>query len=112
MLKMVGHASQDRIERMMYLTMEIGIGETLISVVSQGRRTDLTENGIVLVYADDGESILTAYLASVDRAYAMYNQRYNGKFPVPKKVMRHINSVNTKHARVIKELNLYYGYCE
>lgn len=110
MLKMVQHASRDRLERMMYLVMEVGIGKTLITITDRGRRNDLTENGVVLVYADDGESILTAYLASVDRAYAMYSQRYNSQFPVPKAVMRHIDSVNRKHCQTIKELNLYYNY--
>lgn len=111
MYKLHGHASQDRIERLMYLTMEIGIGQTLLSVMDRGRRTDLTENGVVLVFTQEGE-VLTAYLASADRAYAMYCQRYGDKFPVPNRIIHHIHNVNTKHHKVIEELNLYYGYKE
>lgn len=111
MYRLHGHASQDRIERLMYLVMEIGIGETLISVESRGKRTDLTENGVVLVFTDEGE-VLTAYLASTDRAYAMYCQKYGEHFPVPRKVLNHIESVNYKHRKTIHELNLYYGYRE
>lgn len=111
MLKLAPHASQDRIERLMYLVMEVGIGKTLISVESRGKRTDLTENGVVLVFTNEGE-VLTAYLASTDRAYAMYCQRYGNQFPVPRSVIHHIGSVNYKHRRAIHELNLYYGYKE
>lgn len=111
MLKLAPHASQDRIERLVYLVMEVGIGETLISVESRGKRTDLTENGVVLVFTDEGE-VLTAYLASTDRAYAMYCQRYGENFPVPRKVLNHIESMNYKHRQAIHELNLYYGYKE
>lgn len=110
MLKLHGHASHERIERMVYLATEVGIGETLLSVMDRGRRTDLTEHGVVLIFSDDGESILTAYLASVDRTYAMYRNRYGDNFNPPAARINHIEKVNRKHAKTIHQLNLYYGY--
>lgn len=110
MLKMHSHASHDRIERMVYLATEIGIGETLCTVMDRGRRNDLTEHGVIIVYSDDGESVLTAYLASVDRAYAMCQNCFGENFTAPNAWFNHIDKVNRKHAKVIRQLNLYYGY--
>ena len=112
MLKMHGHASHERIERMVYLATEIGIGKTLCTVMDRGRRNDLTEHGVVVVYTDDGQSVLTAYLASVDRAYAMCQNCFGDHFNAPASWFNHIGKVNSKHAKIIRQLNLYYGYID
>lgn len=109
MLKMSTHASQERLERMVYLATEIGIGETLVTIIDRGRRTILTEHGIVLVF-DSSEAILTAYLASVDRAVAMMLQSKGEKYHIPSAIINHIEKINRKHAKALDYLNKVCGY--
>lgn len=111
MLKMSAHAQRDRIERLVYLMTEIGIGEVLLTLNHEGRKIELTEHGIIIIYTRRGE-VLTAYLASTDRAYAMYRARYGDTFIPPEHRLRHIQRVNDKHCATINAINLFYGYKE
>lgn len=113
MLKMSRHASQDRIERFVYIVTEIGIGEPLVTVMHEGRPITLTDNGIVIVFSDNTRTeVLTAYLASNDRVIAIWNEAkeqlhytFNRSY-----YFRKIEQINKVHRKAIDKLNLFYGY--
>lgn len=99
---------------MVYLVMEVGVGKTLATITDRGRTADLTENGVVLVYTDETKSeVLTAYLASVDRAHAIYHEalRQNG-FTFVRTYLDHIDKVNATHCKRLNAINKKFGYHE
>lgn len=112
MLKLAPHASQERLERIAFLVAEVGVGKTLITINDRGRLTSLTENGVILVYTDDTMTeVLTAYLASKERAVAMWYEsfRQNG-YSFNSQSLEHIEFVNYKYRKMVNKINAHH--CE
>jgi hypothetical protein len=97
---------------MMYLVMEVGIGKTLTTIMDKGRPTDLTEHGVVLVYTNNSKSeVLTAYLATVDRASAMWHQSIEEHgCTFPRTYIDHIERINMVHRKKVMDIDRQHGY--
>lgn len=106
--KMSEHASQERIERMMYLVMEIGLGDEVCSVESRNDCTEvLTSTGLILVLGNEN-LLVTAYIANMDRATRIWRAA-NGNIEMPQTLYRQIVRNKTKYEKV-QEINNQFGY--
>ena len=110
MIKMSEHASVDRIERLAYIATEIGIGEPILSYEEEESRTiSLTDTGIVIVQDTYTKVLITAYMASIDRACAMWN-RVHGTMRLPNPLYNQIIRNKIVHCQAVDEINKSYGY--
>lgn len=77
MYRMSKHATQERIDRIFYIVTEVGLGEEL-SIVRRfdGAREVLTTTGVVLILSDE-DILITAFVASMDKAYALWKNGRN-----------------------------------
>lgn len=110
MIKMSEHASVDRIERLAYIATEIGIGEPVLSYEEEEYRTiSLTDTGIVIIQDSYTKVLITAYVASIDRAYAMWHQ-VHGETQMPNSLYHQIVRNRNTHRPAVNEINKSYGY--
>ena len=110
MIKMSEHASVDRIERLAYIATEIGIGEPVLSYEEEEYRTiSLTDTGIVIIQDSYTKVLITAYVASIDRAYAMWHQ-VHGETQMPNSLYNQIVRNRNTHRPAVNEINKSYGY--
>lgn len=93
-MKMTRHAIVDRIDRLMYIAQTIGFGEIIAEDLHNGGRECLTDSGVILVKAVNEERLITAWIADLERASAIY--RGAGKGNLPRAVVNKIKN-NSKH---------------
>jgi hypothetical protein len=112
MIKMSPHASADRLDRMMYIVTEIGVGEPALSYVEveYRRKITLTDTGVVLVQDERTEMLITAYVASIDRATAMWTRVYGDHARLPQYLYNKVVRNRKTHVREVNEINKTYGY--
>lgn len=112
MIKMSPHASAERMERMMYIVTEIGIGEPAVSYVEADthRKITLTDTGVVLVQDDYTELLITAYVASMDRATAMWMRVHGDNKRMPNYLYAKVLRNKKTHRVEVNEINKNYGY--
>lgn len=108
MYKISKHASQDRIERLMYINMEIGIGEELCSTPSRDNTIEvLTTTGVLLVL-DNDRKVITAYMASMDRATRVWRSAH-GNIRMPNDFYELLLRNRAKY-RKVQEIDETFGY--
>lgn len=94
MYKLTKHASKDRIDRLIFIVENIGIGEIVCSAKQEkGNATvAITDTGVLLVLAQDGNTIITAWIASIADATHIW-RKANGECNMPQwlyeKIVRH-----------------------
>lgn len=70
------HASKERLERLLYITLEVGIGEEVARVPTERETVEvLTDTGVLLVIGKD-DLVVTAYIASLDKIFAIWQNAY------------------------------------
>ena len=111
MYKLSYHAQVERAERIVYLMTEIGLGEELLTIVDEGKRVRMFDTGVVLVLSLDEDVVVTGYLASMEKAVAMWCRCYNTD-TIPQHILRPIIKANFKHATAINAINAIYKKME
>ena len=111
MYKLSYHAQVERAERIVYLMTEIGLGEELLTIVDNGKRVRMFDTGVVLVLSLDEDVVVTGYLASMEKAIAMWCRCYNTD-AIPQHILRPIIKANFKHAIAINAINAIYKKME
>lgn len=110
MYRMTKHASQERIERMMFLVTEVGLGNEMCSVRSErGCREVLTTTGVVLVLGDDN-ILITAYLANMDRVTYIWRNSIGAR-KMPNWFYEQIKA-NRKAYAQMAQIDDLFGYHE
>ena len=111
MIKMSEHATNDRIERLAYIATEIGIGEPVVSYLDETtyRLAILTDTGVVVIKDSYTEELVTAYVASLDRACAMWH-RVHGTTQMPNSLYNQVIRNRNTHRQEVNEINKSYGY--
>jgi hypothetical protein len=99
-MKMTRHAIVDRIDRLMYIAQTIGFGEIIAEEIHNGGRECLTDSGVILVKAIDEERLITAWIADLDRALAIYRGAGKGN-TLPRTIANKIKN-NSKHRHQCK----------
>lgn len=70
------HASKERLERFLYITLEVGIGEEVARVPTERETVEvLTDTGVLLVIGRDN-LVVTAYVASLNKIFAVWQNAY------------------------------------
>lgn len=84
MMTMTYHARVERQARIQYIMENIGIGETVATKEKprEGKKELLTDTGIILVTNTAETILITMFIASIDKAYALYIN--DKKEPLPR----------------------------
>lgn len=110
LFKLSEHASREREERLMYILLNVGIGERIICRTA-GQKADrqeaLTDSGIVLILNND-DKVITAYIATIDKATAIWRTAYGNKHMTEKLYEQIMN--NKKHYKEAVKIDNLYGY--
>lgn len=72
---MSAHASVERLNRLEYIIDTIGLGEPCIhapSLATPSRIEVVTTTGVVIVQASDSNTVITAFIGSIDKITAIY----------------------------------------
>lgn len=112
MYKLSTHASVERLERLYYLNMEIGIGNEVCSIPGSriGRKEVLTDTGIILILGDN-DIVITAYIATINKAVAIWRIAYGDNAIIPRSLYKRIIS-NKKRYKTAVETDDLFGYHE
>ena len=111
MYKLSYHAQVERTERIVYLMTEIGLGQELFTIKDNDQRVRLFDTGVVLVLDLHEDVVVTGYLASMEKAVAMWCRCYNTD-TIPQHILRPIIKANFKHATAINAINAIYKKME
>lgn len=82
------HFMVDRMERMIYIGMNIGYGNIVITHVQDGRRLCITDTGLLEVLALEEDVLITAFPCTLRRAIAL--TRLEGMNAIPQNIYRAI----------------------
>lgn len=109
MYKLNPHASRDRLERMMFLSMEIGLGDEICHLTREkdNYKEVLTSTGLILII-DEFNYLITAYVANLDKAFAIWrNVKGSAKMPnaLYKKIIR-----NKENYSISQEISIQNNY--
>jgi hypothetical protein len=94
-LVMTTHARVDRADRLVALIDYLGMDEIILETPDDKQQYAtlcLTATGIIIVKSTIDNRVITAYMAKVDRVYAMYKTA--GYNRIPKKVYQRIIDIN------------------
>ena len=77
LMKISEHGRIDRVERITRIITELGIGEIILTIEHREmkRLECLTSTGVILIKSSTDNVVITAYVASIDRAVAMYKSQ-------------------------------------
>jgi hypothetical protein len=77
------HLKQERIDRMVYILSHpsLGIGSVVLEHRMETKRECVTDSGIILVKALETEFLITAYVATLDKVYALYRSEGHDHIP-------------------------------
>lgn len=70
--KMTYHAKVERIDRIATLLTEVGYNEFVLEVKQFGRMLRLTDTGIIFIFDEAGETLITGYLGQRLKVSALY----------------------------------------
>lgn len=84
--KMTYHAKVERIDRIVTLLTEVGYNEFILEVKQFGRMLRLTDTGIIFIFDESGETLITGYLGQRLKVSSLYKQA--GYTETPKKVWK------------------------
>ena len=97
-MEMTKHATNDRIDRMVYIAQTIGFGEKIVCEGfrrDKGTRQCITENGILIVKMPYEEKMVTAYIPTLEQAGMIYK---SAGLRMPDWIVRKIKK-NQKYAK-------------
>jgi hypothetical protein len=83
---MTYHAKVERIDRITTLLTEVGYNEFILEVKQFGRMLRLTDTGIIFIFDETGETLITGYLGQRLKVSALYKQA--GYTETPKNVWK------------------------
>lgn len=89
-MEMSYHCREDRLDRLTYIATTIGWGEVVAERRTENRRECLTDTGVVMIKALDRDFLITAYIASIDRAFAIYHDVYGKNAKLPQSLYKRI----------------------
>lgn len=100
-IKLSHHAAADRIERLVNIAATIGIGEEIVSFPytdqKQQKIQSITDTGVLLVMSSDRSVLITAYMVTISKAFALYKD--NG-MDIPPKLIKTIQYNLKKHKQL------------
>lgn len=97
-INMTYHAKVERIDRLVHIAQTVGFGEEIILTCinrENNTRECLTETGVIMIKAMHDETLVTAFIANIDKASAMYSSM--GR-KIPQYIARKIRN-NKKYNR-------------
>lgn len=85
------HLMEDRLERMTYIlsTPALSIDKVVLEHRMETKRECVTDSGVILVKALETEFVITAYVATLEKVYALY--RAEGYDHLPDGLVHRIN---------------------
>lgn len=85
------HLMEDRLERMTYIlsTPALSIDKVVLEHRMKTKRECVTDSGVILVKALETEFVITAYVATLEKVYALY--RAEGHDHLPDGLVHRIN---------------------
>ena len=86
--KMTYHAKVERIDRIAALLAEVGYNEFILEVKQPGRMWRLTDTGIIFIFDESGETLITGYMGQRLKVSSLYKQA--GYIETPKNVWKTI----------------------
>lgn len=111
MYKLTKHASQERLERLLYINLYIGIGEEICRITGlSGKQEVLTDTGVVLVLGKN-DIVITGFVANMDKAMCLWRHSHSDNLPMPNKVYRKILK-NEEAYNKVQEIDDLFGYKE
>ena len=82
-VKMSIHAREERLDRLTYIAMNVGFGDTVFEAPN-GQHPDridcLTDTGVLIIKGRDG-TIITAYIPTMDKVIAIYRRQGITRIP-------------------------------
>lgn len=84
--KMTYHAKVERIDRITALLAEVGYNEFVLEVKQPGRLYRLTDTGIIFIFNETGEILITGYLGQRLKVSSLYKQA--GYAETPQKIWK------------------------
>lgn len=79
--KMTYHAKVERIDRIATLLAEVGYNEFILEVKESGLLWRLTDTGIIFIFDEAGETLITGYLGQRMKVSSLYKQAGYDKTP-------------------------------
>lgn len=110
LFKLSEHASREREERLLYIAMNVGLGEQVVCrVASQksNRQEALTDSGVILILNNE-DKVITAYIATIDKATAIWRTAHGNSRMIESLYTRIIS--NKKHYKEAVKIDNLYGY--
>ena len=89
LIKMSKHATQDRIDRLLFIYDNVGIGEPYIDSVEDDVLYTITTTGILLVRSAKDGTLITAYIADIDKITAIWRNKH-GERPMPDNLYKRV----------------------
>lgn len=96
-VEMSYHAKEERIERLAECVKVLGMGKIVIEARDNrypGTVRQLTATGIMLVFEENTDKLITGYMATVAQMYCIYRQA-NIEY-IPPKIYNRVHKNNTK----------------
>lgn len=72
--RMTYHAKVERIDRITTILTEVGYNEFVLEVKQPGRLWRLTDTGIIFIFDEAGETLITGYLGQRLKISSLYKQ--------------------------------------
>ena len=89
LIKMSKHATQDRIDRLLFIYDNVGIGEPYIDSVEDDILYTITTTGVLLVRSASDGTLITAYIADIDKITAIWRNKH-GERPMPDNLYKRV----------------------
>lgn len=98
-LTISAHLLTERVERLTYILSQPDLCDLTpaIEVPVGNKREVLTIDGVLLVKAATTEFVITAYLPSINKVYAMY--QLIGRSHIPDQICKKVNKNRRTHAK-------------
>ena len=103
-MKMSAHASNDRADRLTYIALNVGFGNIIYEFkTDRHTRECITDTGVLLVMAENDDTLITAYVLDMDKAIALFRQ--GGYARIPEKMY---SKIRNNHSHVKKQNQVVY----
>lgn len=110
MYKLTHHASAERLERLLFINLNVGIGDEICRTVgTHGNDEILTSTGVVLVLGKD-DIVVTGFIAHMNKAISLWRNA-KGDIPIPSYVYNKIKK-NEEVYKKTQEIDNLFGYRE
>ena len=81
--------TRDRIDRLMFIYDNIGIGEPYMDMQEEDILYTVTTTGILLVRSAEDGTLITAYIADIDKITAIWRNKHGAR-PMPDNMYRRV----------------------